>query len=191
MKKYSFRILILLSLIFPFIVQALPITYILDPDHSYVLWHINHFNFSHPSGKWMAEGTVVIDKDQPKNSKVTATIRVDHMITGLSELDKHLKGELFFNTNKYPTATFVSDKISITSKTSAKVHGILTLRGVSQPVTLNVKLNSIGISPITNKETVGFSASTTVKRSDFGMTALLPGLGDTVNLEIEAEAYKK
>lgn len=192
MRSYFFRILMLVAffIVSP-LIQAAPITYTLDPNHSYVLWHINHFNFSNPSGKWLAEGNVIIDKDHPKDSKVTATIRVENMITGLSALDKHLKSELFFNTNKYPTATFVSDKVTLTGKNSAKVHGTLTLRGVSQPVTLNVKLNSIGISPINNKETVGFSASTTLKRSDFGMTALLPGLGDSVKLEIEAEAYKE
>lgn len=191
MKTYLIRFFSLCTLLLFFILpaQAAPVTYTLDPNHTYVLWHISHFGFSNPAGKWIANGTLILDKDKPQNSKVNATILVNNMITGLPELDKHLKTELFFNTDKYPTATFVSDKVTVTGKNTAKVHGMLTLRGISKSVTLNVKLNNIAISPITNKETAGFSAFTTINRSDFGMTALLPGLGDEVKLEIEAEGY--
>lgn len=181
----------IISLFFILSAQAATVTYTLDPDHTYVLWHINHFGFSNPAGKWVANGTLTLDKDKPQNSHVNATILVSNMITGLPELDKHLKTELFFNTAKYPTAAFVSDKVTITGKNSAKVHGTLTLRGIAKPITLTVKLNSIAMSPITNKETAGFTASTTLKRSDFGMNALSPGLGDDVKIDIEAEAYRQ
>ncbi len=190
MKTYLSRFFLLSTLLLLFFTlptQAAVTTYTLDPNHTYVLWHINHFGFSNPAGKWIANGTLVLDKDKPQNSKVNATILVSNMVTGLPELDKHLKTDLFFNTDKYPTATFVSDKVTVTSKTSAKVHGLLTVHGIAKPVTLNVKLNSIAISPITNKETAGFSAFTTLKRSDFGITTLLPGLSDDVKIEIEAE----
>lgn len=167
-------------------------TYSIDPNHSYVLWRISHFDFSHPSGKWMvAEGTLSLDKEKPQNSKVNILIHVSDMVTGIPELDKHLKGNLFFDTEKYPQATFVSDKITLTGKNSADVHGILTVHGVSKPIILHVKLNKIGISPITNKETVGFSGTTNLNRSDFGITTLLPGLGDPVQINIELEAFIK
>ena len=191
MKRIFIRVLIIFfTLLFGCEVYAAE-TYTIDPNHSYVLWHISHFEFSHPSGKWMvAEGTLNLDKEQPQNSKVNVTIHVADMITGIPALDKHLKGQLFFDVEKYPNATFVSDKITKTGKDTAKIHGILTIRGVSKPITLDVKLNKMGISPITNKETVGFTASTTLKRSDFGITTLLPGLGDDVKIDIEAEASK-
>lgn len=70
------------------------------------------------------------------------------------------------------------------------MQGILTVHGVSKPVTLNVTLNKLGESPITQKMTAGFTATASLKRSDFGITAHLPGLGDTVKLDIEAEASK-
>lgn len=166
-------------------------TYTIDPNHSHVLWHISHFGFSNPSGKWMVtKGTLTLDKEKPQDSRVNVTIQVKDIITGIPELDKHLKGDLFFDVKKFPTATFVSDKVDVTGKTTAKVHGTLTVRGVSKPVTLNVKLNKIGLNPITEKETAGFSADTVLKRSDFGMTSL-PGLGDQVNINIESEAYKE
>lgn len=166
-------------------------TYTLDPNHTSVLWHANHFGFSYPSGKWMvAEGKLILDKEKPQNSKVNAVIHVADLVTGIPELDKHLKGPLFFAVEKFPQATFVSDKVTLTGKDKAQVHGMLTVHGVTKPVTLDVKLNKIGMSPITNKETVGFTAHVDLKRSDFDITTLLPGLGDDIPIEIEVEAYK-
>ena len=184
-------IITLLMCFFTSSVFAATETYQFDPNHSYVLWHISHFDFSHPSGKWMVtKGTLILDKDKPQNDKVDVTINVADISTGIPELDKHLKGQLFFDVAKFPTATFVSDKVTLSGKDKAKVHGILTVHGVSKPITLDVQLNKEGTSPITNKETLGFTAKTTLKRSDFGMTTLLPGLGDDVKIDIEAETFK-
>lgn len=164
--------------------------YMLDDQHTYVLWHINHLGFSTQVGKWYAKGFVFLDKEQPKNSKVEATIDVSSISTGLPELDKHLKGPLFFDTAKYPTATFVSNTVDVLNDTSAKVQGMLTVHGISKPVTLMVKLNKIGKNPISDRITAGFSAKTNIKRSDFGINTLLPDLGDNVSLEIGAEGYQ-
>ena len=111
------------------------------------------------------------------------------MVTGLPELDKHLKSKVFFDTEQFPTATFVSDKIDRIGKDKANVHGILTVHGVSKPVTLDVTPNKTGNNPLTHTPTAGFSAKTSIKRSDFGMNTFLSALGDEVNLDIEAEAY--
>lgn len=162
--------------------------YTLDPMHSYVEWHISHFGFSTPSGKWWANGTIDLDKAKPENSKVNITIDLTNMVTGIPKLSEHLSSPDFFDVAKYPTATFVSTKVTPEGKTNAKVYGILTLKGVSKPVVLNVKLNKMDLSPITNKPTVGFTATTEIKRSDFGMTAYSPGLGDNIKLDIEVEA---
>ncbi|MGE3319511.1 MAG: YceI family protein [Candidatus Berkiella sp.] len=165
-------------------------TYSIDPLHSQVLWHVSHFDFSNPSGKWMAEGTLVLDNENLQNSKVNVTIKVADIITGLNDLDQHLKGKLFFDIKNYPTATFVSDKIDLLDKKVKSVHGMLTVHGVTKPITLDVKLNKIGLNPVNDRETVGFSANTMLKRSDFGITTMLPGIGDDVKIQIEIEAYK-
>ncbi|HVV68849.1 MAG TPA: YceI family protein [Gammaproteobacteria bacterium] len=164
--------------------------YTFDPGHTYVLWHINHFGFSNPSGKWMAEGTLTWDEAKPENDKVNIVIHTANITTGIPKLDEHLQSADFFDVAKFPTATFVSDKVDMTGKDKAKVSGTLTVHGVAKPVTLDVKLNKSGVSPITQKQTLGFSGSTTVKRSDFGIDKYLPGLGDDVKIEIEAEASK-
>lgn len=189
MKRFILLITLILSL--PAAVFAAAETFTLDPHHTYVLWHIKHFGFSIQAGKWyISSGTLVLDKDKPQDSKVNANIKVADVVTGIPELDKHLRGKMFFDADKYPDATFVSNKVDVTGKTSAKVEGTLTLHGVSKPVTLNVKLNKYGVNPINNKMTAGFSASAKIKRSAFGITTLAPGLGDEVNLDIEAEGYK-
>jgi polyisoprenoid-binding protein YceI len=162
-------------------------TYVLDPGHTFVLWHINHFGFSNPTGKWMANGTLVLDEKDPKNSKVNVMIPLANLSTGIPKLDEHLNSKDFFDAETYKTATFVSNKVDVTSKDTARVYGVLTLNGVSKPAVLDVTLNKIGVSPITNKKTAGFSAKTTLKRSDFGINKYLPGLGDDVTIEIEAE----
>ncbi len=165
-------------------------TYTIDSRHSYVLWHISHFGFSNPSGKWFVQGTIVLDKDKPQDSKVNVTISIADMVTGDEELNTHLKDKSFFDVAQFPTATFVSDKVVVTGKDTAKVHGILTLHGVSKPIVLQVKLNKAGQNPVNDKMAVGFTANTKLKRSDFGISAFLPGLSDEVKIEIEAEAYK-
>jgi polyisoprenoid-binding protein YceI len=180
-----------------FVVAFLPLsafadlqTYTIDPSHTAVLWHINHFGFSNPSGKWMASGTIQLDQAKPQNSKVNVTIAMANLTTGVPDLDTHLKDELFFNVAKFPTATFVSDKINVTGKDTANVHGVLTLRDESKPITIAVKLNKAGINPINNKDTVGFTGHAMLNRSDFGISTLLPDLSDKVKIDIECEATK-
>lgn len=172
---------------------ALPVyaseTYTLDPQHTYVLWHIKHLGFSTQVGKWYASGTLVLDKDKLQNSKVNATIQVANMVTGIPELDKHLTGKLFFDTAQFPTATFVSNKVEVTGENTANVYGMLTLHGITKPVILNTIFNQAGNNPVTDKMTVGFSANTQIKRSDFDIKTLIPNVGDDVYLQIEAEAY--
>ena len=182
----SFLLLIPVS----FSLQAAPETWTFDPQHTYVLWKIEHLGFSTQAGKFYVNGTVTLDQEKPQNSKVDATIKIADIVTGIPELDKHLQGQLFFDDVKFPTATFTSNKVDVINKTSAKVHGMLMMHGVSKPVTLNVTMNKVGKNPISDKLTTGFTATTTLKRSDFGMTTLLPDVGDAVTIEIGAEAYK-
>ncbi|HAT8334249.1 TPA: hypothetical protein JBE46_05245 [Legionella pneumophila subsp. pneumophila] len=173
----------------PSYVYAEPQTLTLDNQHTYVLWKVKHLGFSTQAGKWYASGQLVLDKDNPQQSKVNVTINVDDIVTGIPELDKHLKSKLFFDTKQFPTATFVSNRVEVMGKNKAKVYGMLTLHGVTKPIILNVILNKAGINLLNDRETAGFSATTSLKRSDYGIKALIPEVGDDVEIEIEAEAY--
>ncbi len=192
MRRTLSAFLLKLLVIFPmsYSLYAAPETWTLDPTHSYVLWKIGHLGFSTQAGKFYVTGTVILDDAHPENSRVDARVNIADIVTGLPELDKHLKSKLFFDADQFPTASFVSQQVKITSKTSATVKGMLTIHGVSKPVTLKVVMNKVGKNTITDKLTAGFSATTTIKRSDFGINAFLPDVADEVKIDIGAEANK-
>lgn len=163
--------------------------YTFDPTHTAVIWQANHLGFSNPSGRFMGiEGSITLDEKNPTNSSVSVTIPTGNVVTGIDKFNEHLKSKDFFNVSDFPNATFVSNKVEMTGKDTAKVHGALTLLGVSKDVVLDVKLNKIGENPLSKKKTVGFSAKTTLKRSEFEMKYGLPNVSDEVLITIEAEA---
>lgn len=164
-------------------------TYALDPNHTNVNWQANHFGFSNPSGKFAdTTGTLVLDEAKPENSKVTVDISPANIVTGIPKFDEHLKSKDFLNVLEFPKAKFVSDKVELIGKDKAKVTGTLTLLNVSKPIVLDVTLNKIGVNPMTQKKTAGFSATTTIKRSDFGISMYVPNVSDEVKIAIESEA---
>ncbi len=163
--------------------------YKLDPHHSSVSWTANHFGFSNPSGKFSEiEGSLILNEKNPTKSSINVVIKTNNLTTGYDKFDNHLKSDDFFNVEKYPTATFVSKKVTITGKNTAKVLGDLTLMGVTKPIVLNVKLNKLAIHPFLQKKTAGFTATANVKRSDFGINYGIPSIGDVIKILIESEA---
>ena len=163
-------------------------TYAIDPNHTSVAWTINHFGFSHPWGKFsLITGSLDLDDQTPQNTKLFVTIPIANLYTGVEKLDEHLKSKTFFDMESFPTATFISTRVTPTGKDTATVDGTLTLHGVAKPMTLYVTLNKIGKNMM-GKQTAGFSATATIKRSDYGINAYLPDLGDEVKLFIESEA---
>ncbi len=166
-------------------------SYKFDPNHTSVIWNATHFGASKPHGIFsQIEGTLTLDQADPAKSSLNVTIPTDKIATGIPKFDEHLKSKDFFNVTEHPTATFVSKKVEVTGKDTAKVTGDLTLVGVTKPVTLDVKLNQIAPNPMNKKETAGFSATTKIKRSEFGIKYAIPGVSDEVDLVIEAEAAK-
>lgn len=167
-------------------------TYKLDPAHTTVIWNANHIGFSNPHGLFsMIEGTLVLDEAAPEKSSVDATISTANLFTGNPKFDEHLKTKDFFDAVAFPKATFKSTKVEKTGDKTAKVTGDLTLLGKTKPVVLDVTYNKSGIFPMNQKPTVGFSATTIIKRSEWGMDyGVAMGVSDDVKLTIEAEANK-
>jgi len=164
-------------------------TYTLDPHHSSVMWTASHFGFSNPTGKFSEiEGNLNLDEKNPTKSEINVIIKIANLVTGYVNFDNHLKSDDFFNAEKFPTATFVSKKITMTGKNTAKITGDLTLVGITKSIVLDAKLNKIDINPIVQKRTAGFSATSTIKRSDFGINYAVPAISDNIKLIIEAEA---
>ncbi len=170
--------------------------FILDPLHTNIVWSANHVGFSNPNGKFAkSSGVMFLDEANPENSSVEVEIDMSGIITGFEDFDKHLKGADFFNSEKFKTAKFTSTKVELVAKETtkeitkdtAKIHGNLTLLGVTKPIILEAKLNKIGKHPFTFKKTAGFSAKTTIKRSDFNIKYGIPLVSDEVNIAIEVE----
>ncbi len=163
--------------------------FVLDPNHTNIIWHANHLGFSNPDGKFAkSDGYIILDEKNPSISSVNVTIDTSSIITGIEAFDKHLKGSDFFNIEKYKTATFVSTKVDVYNQEYAKVYGDFTMLGVTKPVVLYAKLNKIGKHPFTKKKSVGFSATTVIKRSEFGMNYGIGMVSDDIQIAIEVEA---
>ncbi|PWC88457.1 hypothetical protein TSH100_07865 [Azospirillum sp. TSH100] len=170
---------------------AAPVSYKIDPAHTAVAFIVNHVGFSNVIGRFnTVGGDVTFDKDAVEKSVVTVTIDTTSVDTNHAKRDEHLRSPDFFNAKEFPKMTFKSTKIEKTGDKTGKLHGDLTLLGVTKPVVLDVTFNKDGVSPASKLETAGFSARGTVKRTDFGMKYGAPAIGDDIQLLIEVEAVK-
>lgn len=162
-------------------------TYNVDPDHTQVLFTVSHLGFSTYTGMFIAPtGTLAIDPKNPAAAKVDITFPIARVVTTAAGLDEHLQKPEFFDAAKFPTGHFVSTKVTIANET-AQIDGNLTLRGVTRPVTLDAQFVGAGKSPMgPPKVNVGFAATTTIKRSDFGISYGIPLVSDEVLLTINA-----
>ena len=162
-------------------------TYKVEPYHTQIGFSISHFGFTNFSGFFSgASGSLVLDPAKVKISKLDVSVPVQSVLTTVSILDTELKGPKWFDGTKYPAATFVSTKITKTGSSAATIVGDLTLHGITKSVTLKAHLIGSGVNPLDKSVTVGFDATGTIKRSDFGITLYLPLLGDDVALKIDA-----
>ena len=169
--------------------QAAPVTYKLDPTHTMVLFSWNHFGFSNPTANLgIGEGTLVYDEAKPANSSVQVTLPLANLDTHVSALDEHLKKPDFFDAAKYPVVTFKSTRVEPLGGNKFKVTGDLTVHGVTKPVVLDATLNKAGMQPMLKVPAIGFDATATIKRSDFGVGAYVPNVSDEVQIRITTEA---
>lgn len=159
--------------------------YAVEPTHTQVGFTLLHMGFSYYSGVFSnVSGSLTLDPATPSASKLDVTIPIDSVATTSTKLDGELKGAEWFDATKYPTATFTSTKVTSTGKDMAKVTGTFTLHGVSKPETLSVHFVGAGVNPLSKKYTIGFEATGTIKRSDFGVKTYVPLIGDDVRLTI-------
>ncbi|KAA0578521.1 YceI family protein [Azospirillum sp. B21] len=170
---------------------AAPVSYKIDPAHTAVAFIVNHIGFSNVIGRFnTVGGDISFDKDAVEKSTVNVTIDATSIDTNHAKRDEHLRSPDFFNAKEFPKLTFKSTRIEKTGDKTGKLHGDLTMLGVTKPVVLDITFNKDGVSPASKLETAGFSARGTVKRTDFGMKYGAPAVGDDIQLLIEIEAVK-
>lgn len=161
-------------------------TFQVEPIHTRVLFKVSHLGFTYWYGDFAgASGTLVIDPKHASNAKLDVSLPVASISSVNAKLDDELKGADWLDTAQFPTATFVSRKVTA-DKGHAEVLGDLTLHGVTKPVTLHVSFNGSGINPMDKAYTAGFEARGTIQRSAFGVSKYVPLVGDDVELIISA-----
>lgn len=168
--------------------------YILDPAHASVVWSIKHAGLSNYTARFdTISGALSFDPENPENSRVDIIIDPASVSTGDTEFDAEISNKgSYFDAKTYPQIRFVSTQIITTSKNTGKITGDLTFRGTTLPITLDTVFNGAGKSFGNPGKTLGFSATTTLTRSEFGMTNLIAfGIGDEVSIVIETEFNEK
>ncbi len=172
---------------------SLPIyatSYTLEPEYTQGVFRWNHLGFSSPAAQFaLAEGTLEFDPAHPTMASVTVSIPLESLHTGVPALDEHFRSKDFFDTGKFSTATFKSTKVEKgASANQLEVTGDLNLHGVTRPVQLMVRLTKIGANVRTEVPTIGFDATATLKRSEFGLGAFVPLVSDAIEIHITCEA---
>ncbi len=166
--------------------------YTLDSSHSQVIFSYNHLGFSTTYGMFSGfEGEIMFDEADPAQSSVSVSMPVKSMFTGWEAREAHfLESGDFFKTDEHELVSFTSTGIEVTGENTAKITGDLSMNGVTKSVVLDAVLNQAGNNPLANKPWLGFDATTTLVRSDFGLGAFAPAVGDEVEVKISIEAQK-
>ena len=176
--------------------SAAPEVFQIDKNHSMAGFKVRHL-FTQVTGRFDdLSGTVTWDEAEPTKSSVELTIQAASINTSHEGRDEHLRSADFFDAVKYPTLTFKSTKIEKTDKANMfKVHGDLTMRGVTKPVVIDLEV--LGFGDVSGGRVAGFNATTKINRQDFGITwnkTLDAGgtmLSDEVTIDFPIEAKRK
>jgi polyisoprenoid-binding protein YceI len=196
MKRYILPMVAVCFLIMP--VHMFAATWQIDPDHSSFQFKVRHMTVSNVKGDFnRARGVVTIDDNDVKNLKVEVTIDPASVNTDHAKRDDHLRGEDFFNVAKYPTITFVSNKVTQVDANRLKVIGDLTIRGITKEITVDVEGPTPEVKDPGGNMRRGATGTAKINRKDFGIVwnkVLDNGglvVGDEVNIAIEVELVKK
>ena len=170
---------------------AAPETYMIEPSHSMPRFEYSHFGYSIQLSRFdKISGTITLDRAK-KTGAVDVTIDAKSVNTGSALFNEHIQAADFFDTEMFPTITYKSSKVKFDGDKVVAVEGNLTIKDITKPVTLTVNSFLCMPHPMVKKEACGVTATTKVKRSDFGMGKNVPYVGDEVTLTIPVEAIKQ
>ncbi len=165
--------------------------YVIDKTHASLTAKIAHMGFSNYTLRFTGlDAAFDYDAAKPSAAKVTASVDPASIDTGSVPFNGELSGGKWLNAAKFPTISFVSTALTLTGPNTGKLTGDLTFLGVTKPVTLDLVWNGFGSGMMPGTRT-GFSATGSIKRTDFGFNTYVPIIGDQVDLLIEIEFTKK
>ena len=169
-------------------VFAAPTTYNVDSTHTFPRFSYSHFGYSTQLSSFSkTSGKVVFDAEGKKGA-VDIVIDTKSVNTGFADFNEHIQGDDFLDTTKFPQATFKSTKVVFEGDKPQAVEGVLTIKGVSKPVTLTVTSFQAMPHPMLKKPALGANAFTVIKRSEFNAGKYAPYVGDEVRIDIAIEA---
>jgi len=171
--------------------QAAPATYEIENAHTFPKFEVSHNGFSfHTRMFTKTAGKIVLDLEA-RTGSMDITVDTSAISTGIAPMEKFLVTKEFFNVEQFPTMTYKGNRFRFEGDKLVAVDGELTLLGVTRPLSLTVTHFLCGQHPRTKKEECGANAVGQLKRSDYGMKAFLPIIGDDIKLMIQTEAYKQ
>ncbi len=173
--------------------SAAPVRYALDPVHTRVVFAVDHAGFSQALGAVSgSEGVLEFDPDDWSSARLDVRVPLQRLDLGDDKWNQATLARNLLDAERHPEAHFVSTRVEPVDGETAIVHGRLSLRGVTRDVALQVRLNALKRHPMPPfRRTVGFSATTELSRSDFGIDAWPSMIGDRVHLRIEVEAVRR
>lgn len=158
-------------------------TYNVEPYHTRILFAVSHMGFTTWYGNFSsASGTLNFDPKNPAKSALSISFPTDSVSTTNTKLDGELKSPMWFDATQFPTITFKSTKIVVTGHSKGVIEGDLTFHGVTHPVTLTAHFNGGGTNQLDKKYTIGFEATGSLSRAEFGVKTYEPLIGDKVEL---------
>ncbi|HVY12127.1 MAG TPA: YceI family protein [Alphaproteobacteria bacterium] len=162
--------------------------YVADKGHASIIFRINHLGFSLYPGRFEDfDAKINLDPAAPEKSTVDVTVDINSVDTHNAKLDEELRSADWFNAAKFPTAKFHSTNFIKTGPDKGMLQGEFTMMGVTHPISLDVVFHGYGQHPMTKAAHLGFGATGTIKRSEWGFSKGVPMVGDEVQLIIEAE----
>ncbi len=174
------------------------VVYAIDPAHSGAGFKIRHLMIAYIRGGFGGvTGDVILDPTNPANTKINASINATTLHTQDEKRDAHVKGKDFLETDKYPTITFVSKKVTPDGKDRWKVVGDLTLHGVTKEATLDVASAGVEAKDPWGNLRTGAEASAVIRRSDYDLKFNAPletggvMLGEDVHVHLDIELIKE
>ncbi len=162
--------------------------YAIDREHTYLTFSYLHQGLSYPLLRATdVMGELHFDSENLANSKIDVSVASASIRTNVEHFDKELASRKFFNAGKFPYITFTTNRFESTSENEGVLHGNLTIKGTTKPLELAVTFNNGIIHPMLNIPVLGFSATGSLSRSEFGLDRFVPVVSDTVVLNIEIE----
>jgi polyisoprenoid-binding protein YceI len=193
--RWALLATLVLPMWWPTSAKAEPMEFRLDPEQTSITFFTHHLGFADVAGMFLeSEGSFRYDEETRELSDLRVVVRTESVFTHSERRDGHLRSGDFLDVETYPEMIFVGRHAEPLSDTTGRIHGELTLRGVTRPLVLDVTFNKAGRWPFLDEHyVIGIDATATLRRSDFGMTYAVENgwVGDEIRIVIGTQAIRQ